>query len=83
MRNNKTRTSKKITTITDILAQDNINAVMEKAHNEKPEMANLIVIYIDRDGNTNWHISEDTKSSQAVYALEIVKNDILNENAEP
>ena len=83
MRSNKARISKKITTITDILTQDNINTVMEKAHNEKAEMAALIVIYIDRDGNTNWHISKDTKSSQAVYALEIVKNDILNENGEP
>ncbi len=70
--------SRKLTTINDVLARDDVNDILEKVNRSKADICDLIVITMPKDGGYSLWITEETLESKVVYMLEAVKNDILN-----
>lgn len=73
--------TKRITTVEDILARDNVNDILVHLDKVKPNISDLIVVYYDKEGN-GWdcQITEDTLISTATWLLESAKLALLNEN---
>jgi hypothetical protein len=76
------KTTRKITTINDVLARDDVNDILEKVNRSKADICDLIVITMPKDGGYRLWITNETLESKAVYMLEAVKMDILNGNLE-
>jgi hypothetical protein len=74
--------SRKLTTINDVLARDDVNDILEKVNRSKADICDLIVITMPKDGGYRLWITDETPDSKAVYMLEAVKVDILNGNLE-
>lgn len=70
--------AKRATTINDLLARDDINGILSDLNKEKPSMTDLIVIYVDKEG-LKWQYTDDTLVSKAVWMIECMKFDLLNE----
>jgi hypothetical protein len=76
-----TKTRRKVT-INDLLVKDDINGILSDLDKSKPDIKDLIVIQLPRDGGYRMWITEDTLESTAVWLLECVKNDIINDKYE-
>jgi len=73
----------KVKTINDLLARADINSIINELDKEKPNMSDLIVIWLDKnDKRYRFCITEDTLSDRATWMLESVKLDVLNEDTE-
>jgi len=70
---------RRITTVQDILAKDDVNTIMAHLHKAKPEMESLIAIYNDGE-TTRWEITEGTPLSDIICQLEDVKISLLTGN---
>lgn len=79
----KTKRTRRITTVEDILARDDVNEILGELNKVKPDISDLIVIYYDKENNRwNFKITGDTLSSTLIWMLEVTKNDILNYDSE-
>ena len=73
----------KVKTVNDLLTRDDINGMLADLDKEKPNISDLIVIYLDkRDKRYHFQITEDTLNAVAVWLLQQVNQDILNEDTE-
>jgi len=73
----------KVKTINDLLARADINSIINELDKEKPNMSDLIVIWLDKnDKRYLFQITEDTLSDRATWMLESTKLDVLNEDTE-
>jgi hypothetical protein len=65
--------------VEDLLANEDVNRILEDLHKIKPNINTLLVLWQD-DENTYWEITKDTNVSMAVWMLESAKIDLLNED---
>jgi len=67
--------------VDDILSADAVNAVLEKVQRQAPNISDLLVIYLDKEtGKYCWHVTGNTLYSTAVWMLDSVQNDMLNQD---
>ncbi len=79
----KAKLPKRVTTVEDVLASDEINYILSDLNKEKPHISDLIVIYTDRrDGQLYFQTTRNTLVSMATWMLEATKFDLLNEGEE-
>jgi hypothetical protein len=71
------KVSHKITTINDILTQDDVKTTLSKVSKEQAEITDLICIYQDREGYISWYITKDTTLDRKILLLEQVKTWLL------
>lgn len=80
----RVKTSSKITkvkTVADMLTRDDINQMMRDLEKEKPNISDLIIVYMEKETNNFYfQVTKDTLASTAVYMLECTKLDIINED---
>jgi hypothetical protein len=77
------RKIRRAVTVNDLLARDDVNGILADLDKEKPNIQDLVVVYIDRRDNryyAKW--TEATLVSTAVWMLESTKLDLLNANCE-
>jgi len=73
----------KVKTISDLLTRDDINGILADLDKEKPNISDLVVIYLDkRDKQCYFQITEGTLTDRTTWMLESTKLDVLNENVE-
>ncbi len=69
---------RRVTTINDLLARDDVNGILKNLDGIKPNITDCIVIYIDkRDKKRYWQATEETTRALATWMLESTKLDIL------
>ncbi len=81
------KTAKPITlrrakSFTDILAQDDVNGILNDLNDCKPDIKDLIIVWVDKDNNLWFQTTKDLKQSTSVWMLESIKLDLLNEGLE-
>jgi hypothetical protein len=64
-------------TVNDILARDDLNEFLADMEQIKPNIKHAIIIWVDREDNYSWEMTEGIPTSQAVWLLEKTKLDIL------
>jgi hypothetical protein len=72
----------KVKTVNDLLTRDDINGILADLDEAKPDISDLIVIYMDKDKNRCFLITEDTLNSTATWLLETTKLDVIMEDTE-
>ena len=73
----------KVKTINDLLTRDDINGMLADLDKEKPNISDLIVIYLNKDTKKyNFQITEDTLNTTAVWLLQQANQDVLNDDTE-
>lgn len=73
----------KVKTINDLLARADINSIINELDKEKPNMSDLIVIWMGKETKQyHFQITEETLNCLAVWMLEGVKLDVMNEDLE-
>ncbi len=77
-----TKLPKRITTINDLLASDEINTILSALDKEKPNIVDLIVIITNKEGDYSWTITKHSKTSTATWMLESTKLDILSDDSD-
>ncbi len=71
------------TTVSDVLASDDVNQILADVVSNKANIKDLIVISTDMEtGKFTWQVTDETLISQIVWLLEKMKADIINENFE-
>ena len=75
---NQRRTSKRITTVTDLLTRDDVNGILDEWAHDKHKIHHLIVLWADKEGKQHELFTEETLVSEAVYMLEATKFDLLH-----
>ncbi len=78
----KVKRKRRITTVNDILARDDVNDILESLVKNKAGISDLFVITIGRDGEIFWRYSDNTLPSKAIMMLEVAKFDILSEDSD-
>lgn len=79
----KPKRSRRITTVEDLLARDDVNGILNNLNEVKPNISDLIVIYMDkRDKQRYFLTTEGTLVSTATWLLETTKYDIILEDDE-
>jgi predicted RNA-binding protein associated with RNAse of E/G family len=79
----KTKRVKCVTTVQDLLARDDVNDVLREMNKLKPNISDMIVIYMNReDEDYYFEITEGTPTERLVWMLEKTKLDILNSKYE-
>ncbi len=71
----------RITTMNDILARDDVNDILENLDKRKDSLSALVVIAVDRSGETAYFTTEQTLS-ELVYRLEEMKFTYMNDTEE-
>ncbi len=70
---------KGVKTLNDLMARDDVNGILQDLDIAKPNITDLVVVYIDRrDKKYRWQATEDTLTSTAVWLLECAKQDFIN-----
>ena len=78
-----TKPIRPVTTINDLLTRDDVNGILTALDKVKPDITDLIVIYMDkRDNKYHQQITDGTLVSTATWMLESTKLDLLNEEVE-
>ncbi len=73
----------RVKTINDLLARDDINGILADLDQKKPNISDMIVIYLDKETQKyHFQITEKTLVSTATWMLESTKLDILNSEDE-
>ena len=73
----------KVVTINDLLTRDDINGILSDLDKDKPDIRDLIVIYVDkRDKSFSYYLTQDTLISTATWMLEATKLDLLTEQTD-
>lgn len=65
--------AKQITTIDNILAQENVKDTIERLTSEQAEITDMICIFRDREGALNWRVTKDTACERIISMLEQAK----------
>lgn len=68
----------KITTISDIIGQDNLGHLLDDLVKLKPELEGLLVLTLEKGGVLSWRAALIEKE-KAIAMLERIKLDILND----
>ncbi len=68
---------KKITTVNDLLTRDDINDILANLDKVKPDIKDLLVIYVDKENTHHWQTSDSTLLSTAVLMLESTKLELM------
>ncbi len=73
---------KRITTVNDLLARDDVNNILADLEKVKPHITDCIIIYrLKGEEFDHYQITENTSNELIVWMLERVKlNEILNED---
>ena len=71
-----------ITTVNDVLTEDNVRDAFARMVEELPNITDMICIYRDRDGETNWKTTAEITIERVVSMLEIVKHCILTDSGD-
>lgn len=74
--------SRKVLTVNDVLARDDLNEFLANMEKIKPNIKHAIIIWIDREDNYSWEITKGILTSQAIFLLERTKFDLLSGNEE-
>ena len=61
------------TTVSNLLNQDDVTAVLAEADKDKANITDLMVIYQDKEGYINWHVTGETTLDRKILLLEQVK----------
>lgn len=78
-----TKTTRRKTTVADLLTRDNVNDILNDLEEMRPNIGDLIVIYVDkRDKRFCYQVTEDTLVSTATWLLESTKLEIINSEDE-
>lgn len=77
--NHPTKRTRRITTVNDILARDDVNGILADLAKEKHKIAAMIVIYANKDGQYGWQVTENTLEATIVWLLESIKRDIMTD----
>ena len=79
----KRKRSRRVTTIEDILARDDVNGILQELDKEKPHISDMLVIWLDkREGQFYYQMTDGTKVSTATWLLEATKFDVISEDTE-
>lgn len=71
---------RKVKTVEDLLARDDVNAVLQELDDTKPNISDMVVIWLDkRDDTFYYEITKGTLVSTATWLLESTKIDLLSE----
>lgn len=71
----------KVKTVNDMLTRDDINGMLSELEKQKPNISDLIVIWLDKnDRKFYFQITGDTLVTTAVWMLEGAKLDVMNED---
>lgn len=74
---------KRITTIEDMLARDDVNDILRDLDKDKPNISELLVIYLDRrDGKLYYQVTKETLVPLATWMLEATKLEMLSDEEE-
>lgn len=76
------RKIRRAVTVNDLLARDDVNGILADLDKVKPNVQDLIVIYVDAESRYHWQITNSTLVSTATWMLESTKLDLLNTNSE-
>lgn len=77
----KTKRAKRITTVEDLLARDDVNDVLAEMNKLKPNISAMIVIYMEREYEDHYfQITDGTPTERLVWMLESTKLDLLTNN---
>jgi hypothetical protein len=71
------RKKKNLTTVNDVLKADDIKEALKVLVEASPKIADLIIIFMDAEGNYTSIITHDTSAPNTVFLLELVKRDLL------
>jgi hypothetical protein len=82
IKSTKTITLRRAKSCSDILAQDDVNGILNDLADYKSDMDDLIVIWTDKKGDLWFQTTKGIKESTALWMMEITKQDILNEGDE-
>lgn len=70
-------------TINDLFTRDDVNTILADLDKIKPDISDIIVIYIDKNDNRyHWQVAGGTTVSTAVWMLESAKFDFLSQSEE-
>jgi len=61
------------TTVSNLLNQDDVTVVLAEADKDKANITDLMVIYQDKEGYINWHVTGETTLDRKILLLEQVK----------
>jgi hypothetical protein len=71
------RKKKDLTTVNDVLKTDDIKEALKILVEASPKIQDLVIIFMDAEGNYSSIITADTSAPDAVFLLELVKRDLL------
>lgn len=77
------KSRRKVVTVSDILARDDVNDILQTIDKNKSDIKDLIVIAMPKDKPYYFYTTRETLSSTAVWLLECVKADIIKGDCEP
>jgi uncharacterized ferredoxin-like protein len=66
-----------ITTIEDILTEDNVRDAFARMVEELPNITDMVCVYRDREGSINWKCTSESTIERIVSMIEIAKFGIL------
>lgn len=71
----------KVKTLNDLFTRDDINGMLADLAKEKPNISDLLVIYLDkRDNKYYFQVTDNTLIPTAIWLLESTKLNLLDEN---
>ena len=73
-------TLRRAKSFSDILAQDDINSILNELNDSKPDIKDLIVIWVDKKDDLWFQTTKDLKQTISIWMLESTKLDLLNED---
>jgi hypothetical protein len=73
----KPATLSKVKNIEDLFTRADINGILNKLDKEKPDIDDLIVIWVNKKDELYFTITDKTLVSRATYMLEATKIDLL------
>jgi hypothetical protein len=79
--NSALRLKRRVVTVSDILARDDVNEILQYLDKNKANLTGLIVIATDRDGTNHYRNTEQSVAS-VVYTLEVAKLDYIDDACE-
>ncbi len=68
---------RKLVTVNDLFARDDVNDFLATVDKQKAEITDCVLIYLDKDRNYHFVITENTLVSTAVWLLESTKHGLM------
>lgn len=71
-----------IKTVSDLFARDDVNDFLATVDKHKADITDCIIVYLDKERNYHWAITDNTLESTAVWLLESTKHDLMHSDDE-